>query len=116
MAQTFSLLGRDRLGISLHVSPPWRVRSIVKRFCALGCLLAVSAFAVDVQTANLLKTVEQRYNRADSLQVLFHEEYTKIGHAKRSESGVLELRKPGRMRWEYTDPVSYTHLDRKSVV
>lgn len=64
----------------------------------------MSAFAVDVQTANLLKTVEQRYNRADSLQVLFHEEYTKIGHAKRSESGVLELRKPGRMRWEYTDP------------
>jgi outer membrane lipoprotein carrier protein len=64
----------------------------------------VSAFAAEVQTADLLKTVEQRYNRADSLQVLFHEEYTKIGHAKRSESGVLELRKPGRMRWEYADP------------
>ena len=76
----------------------------MKRFCAFGCLLAVSAFAADVQTAGLLKTVEQRYNRADSLQVLFHEDYTKIGHAKRSESGVLELRKPGRMRWEYSDP------------
>jgi outer membrane lipoprotein carrier protein len=64
----------------------------------------VSAFAADVPTAGLLKTVEQRYNRTDSLQVLFREEYTKTGHAQRSESGVLELRKPGRMRWEYADP------------
>jgi len=76
----------------------------VKWFCAFGCLLAVSAFAADVPTAGLLKTVEQRYNRTDSLQVLFREEYTKTGHAQRSESGVLELRKPGRMRWEYADP------------
>ena len=76
----------------------------MKRFCALGCLLAVSAFAADVQTAGLLKTVEQRYNRADSLQVLFREEYTRGGHAPRAESGTLELRKPGRMRWEYSDP------------
>ena len=76
----------------------------MKWFCAFGCLLAVSAFAADVPTAGLLKTVEQRYNRTDSLQVLFREEYTKTGHAQRSESGVLELRKPGRMRWEYADP------------
>jgi outer membrane lipoprotein carrier protein len=76
----------------------------VKRFCTLGCVLAVSAFAADVQTANLLKTVEQRYNRADSLQVLFREDYTRMGHAPRTESGVLDLRKPGRMRWEYSDP------------
>jgi outer membrane lipoprotein carrier protein len=64
----------------------------------------VSAFAADVRTASLLKTVEQRYNRADSLQVLFREDYMRTGHARRSESGTLELRKPGRMRWEYSDP------------
>jgi len=68
------------------------------------CLLAVSAFAVDPRTSALLKSVEQRYNRTDSLQVLFREDYTRAGHAKRSESGVLDLRKPGRMRWEYSDP------------
>ena len=76
----------------------------MKRFCAFGCLLAVSAFAADLQTVGLLKTVEQRYNRADSLQVLFHEEYTRPATLQRSESGVLDLRKPGRMRWEYSDP------------
>jgi outer membrane lipoprotein carrier protein len=67
-------------------------------------LLAVSAFAGDTQLANLLKTVEQRYNRVATLEVLFREDYTMVGHARRSESGVLDLRKPGRMRWEYTDP------------
>jgi outer membrane lipoprotein carrier protein len=76
----------------------------VKRFRILGCLLGVSAFAADVPTATLLKTVEQRYNRADSLQVLFREDFTKTGHARRSENGLLDLRKPGRMRWEYADP------------
>jgi len=57
-----------------------------------------------VQTANLLKAVEQRYNHADSLQVLFRQESIRKGHTPRAESGTLELRKPGRMRWEYSDP------------
>ena len=76
----------------------------MKPFCTLGCILAVSAFAAEVPTATLLKTVEQRYNRADSLQVLFREDYTRTGHTRREESGTLDLRKPGRMRWEYSDP------------
>lgn len=62
------------------------------------------AIAADSPTSTLLKAVEQRYNHADSLQVLFREDYTRPGHARRTESGVLDLRKPGRMRWEYTDP------------
>jgi outer membrane lipoprotein carrier protein len=70
----------------------------------LVSLLAVSAFAADAPLDALLKTVEQRYNRAGTLQVLFREEYTRTGHAQRVESGLLELSKPGRMRWEYTDP------------
>jgi len=76
----------------------------VNRFSVLGCLLAVSAFGADVRTSDLLKLVEQRYNHAQSLQVLFREDYTKTGHARRTESGVLDLRKPGRMRWDYSDP------------
>lgn len=62
------------------------------------------AFAADAPLPTLLKTVEQRYNRADTLEVLFHEEYAKTGHTPRAESGVLDLRKPGRMRWAYSDP------------
>ena len=64
----------------------------------------MSAFAGDVALDTLLKGVETRYNRAKTLQVLFHEDYTPPGRAKRTESGKLILRKPGKMRWDYDQP------------
>jgi outer membrane lipoprotein carrier protein len=64
----------------------------------------VSAFAADPALDDLLKSVETRYNRAKTLQVQFHEDYTPSGRPKRSESGTLTLRKPGRMRWDYEQP------------
>jgi outer membrane lipoprotein carrier protein len=67
-------------------------------------LLAVSAFAGDAALDALLKGVETRYNQANTLQVLFHEDYTPPGRAKRTESGTLVLRKPGKMRWDYDQP------------
>jgi len=71
-------------------------------------VLAVPVFAGDAGVARLLKGVETRYNRAKTLQVLFHEEYTPPGPgggpARRSESGRLVLQKPGRMRWDYSQP------------
>ena len=70
---------------------------------AIG-LLAVSAFAGDAPLDGLLKQVETRYNHAKTLQVLFQEQYTRPGQIRRAESGVLMLRKPGRMRWDYTQP------------
>jgi outer membrane lipoprotein carrier protein len=67
-------------------------------------MLAVSAFAADPALDALLKGVENRYNKAKTLQVLFHEDYTPKGRPRRSESGTLQLRKPGRMRWDYEQP------------
>ena len=67
-------------------------------------LLAVSAFAADPALDTLLKGVETRYNKAKTLQVLFHEDYTPQGRPRRSESGTLQLRKPMRMRWDYDQP------------
>jgi outer membrane lipoprotein carrier protein len=67
-------------------------------------LLAVCAFAADTPLDTLLKGVEARYNRAKTLQVLFKEEYTPPGRGRRAESGILMLRKPGRMRWDYSQP------------
>ena len=64
----------------------------------------MSAFAGDAALDALLKGVETRYNRAKTLQVLFHEDYTPPGRPKRTESGRLTLRKPGRMRWDYDQP------------
>ncbi len=61
-------------------------------------------FAAEPGLDSLLKGVEQRYNRARTLEVLFHEAYTGPGQPRRTESGRLLLRKPGRMRWDYTKP------------
>jgi outer membrane lipoprotein carrier protein len=70
----------------------------------LIALLAVSVCAADPALDTLLKGVEARYNKAKTLQVLFHEEYTPPDRPKRSESGILLLRKPLRMRWDYDQP------------
>ena len=55
----------------------------------------------DTDVARLLKGVEDRYNRIQSLQVSFSETSTQQGR-KRTERGDLFLRKPGRMRWQYS--------------
>jgi outer membrane lipoprotein carrier protein len=70
----------------------------------LAGLLAVSAFAADSALDGILKNVETRYNKAKTLQVLFKEDYTPPGRVRRTESGILMLRKPGKMRWDYTQP------------
>jgi len=64
----------------------------------------VSAFAADPQLGHVLATVEARYNHAKTLEVLFQERYTRQGEPHRAEGGRLQLRKPGKMRWDYTDP------------
>jgi outer membrane lipoprotein carrier protein len=72
--------------------------------------LAVStAWAADSGLAGLLKAVEQRYNRAQTLQVSFEQRYTAQGR-HRVEAGELRLRKPGRMRWQYSNPAGKLFL------
>ena len=70
-------------------------------WASLACLTAQAA---DIDLNALLKGVEQRYNRAKTLQVHFVESYTVQGRARKSETGELTLRKPGRMRWDYATP------------
>ncbi|MGA2736201.1 MAG: outer membrane lipoprotein carrier protein LolA [Bryobacteraceae bacterium] len=70
----------------------------------LMCLLPVSLVAQSPDLAPMLRAVEARYNHAQTLQVVFREAYTGPGQPRRMESGTLLLRKPGRMRWDYTSP------------
>ena len=70
--------------------------------CLPGACLPIQAADADLNT--LLKGIEQRYNRAKTLQVHFVESYSVQGRVRKSESGELTLRKPGRMRWDYSDP------------
>jgi outer membrane lipoprotein carrier protein len=47
--------------------------------------------------------VDDHYNHLRTLRAKFTEEYQGAGTA-RSETGTLVLKKPGKMRWEYTAP------------
>jgi outer membrane lipoprotein carrier protein len=71
----------------------------------LAALLAASAAAATPPLDTIFKAVENRYNRAQSLEVIFHEAFSAPQRPKTTESGTLRLRKPGRMRWDYTDPI-----------
>jgi len=70
---------------------------------ALFVLAPLAAPGADTDVARILHGVEERYNHIDSLQVAFTETYTLRGR-KRLERGDLFLRKPKRMRWQYSSP------------
>jgi len=53
--------------------------------------------------AQVAERVDRHYNTLHSLEVHFTQEYTGMG-MDRKESGVLLLKKPGKMRWTYTNP------------
>lgn len=59
---------------------------------------------MDPSLEGLLKKVEGRYNKSQSLRLDFSESYAGVKTPSQGESGVLYLRKPGRMRWEYASP------------
>lgn len=68
----------------------------------LALLLVRPAVATD-DLHSLTDAVDQRYNNLRTLEAQFTETYSGSG-ATRTESGTLLLKKPGRMRWDYTEP------------
>jgi outer membrane lipoprotein carrier protein len=51
----------------------------------------------------LAQRVDRHYNQLHSLKAGFTESYEGLG-MRRAESGTLLLLKPGRMKWEYSEP------------
>lgn len=73
-------------------------------FCALSVgLCGVAAAQSTLSPAEIAARVDRHYNALHSLEVHFVQNYEGMG-MHRHEAGVLLLRKPGRMRWTYTDP------------
>ena len=70
-------------------------------FLLLACSFAIAATPADVHA--IAQAVDNRYNRLQSLQTEFTESYSGMG-TDRTESGILWLKKPGKMRWEYRTP------------
>jgi outer membrane lipoprotein carrier protein len=57
----------------------------------------------------LAQRVDRHYNQLHSLRAGFTESYEGLG-MRRSESGTLLLLKPGRMRWDYSEPAGKLFL------
>src|SRR4051794_39521103 len=66
-------------------------------------MLAADA-SIDPEARKLLQGMEERYNHVKTLQVSFSESYSVQGRSGKPESGTLFLRKPGKMRWDYSAP------------
>lgn len=68
--------------------------------------LSVAALATpaDLDVSSVLRGIEHRYNQTRTLEVAFSETYSLPGRGRRTEKGELFLRKPGRMRWQYSEP------------
>jgi outer membrane lipoprotein carrier protein len=90
--------------LNLHVHLQNSVKLDVTRLALWVSLAVLPLSAADLDLGTLLKGVEQRYNRAKTLQVQFNETYSVQGRARKTEAGALTLRKPGRMRWDYATP------------
>jgi outer membrane lipoprotein carrier protein len=73
-------------------------------------LLVLPPMAGEAGFDKLLQSVENRYNRARTLQASFELTYIAPSRPRRTESGELYLRKPGRMRWNYSNPAGKVFL------
>ncbi len=71
-------------------------------FIVLFLLLPIFSLA-QINVHELADRVDRHYNSLRSLQADFTESYRGAGMS-RTESGTLWLKRPGRMRWEYSTP------------
>ncbi|HEU5350484.1 MAG TPA: outer membrane lipoprotein carrier protein LolA [Terracidiphilus sp.] len=75
----------------------------------LGVSLPVHAAPSALTAHQLAQRVDNHYNHLHSLRAGFTQSYQGLGMS-RSESGALLLRKPGRMRWDYSSPAGKLFL------
>src|SRR5258708_3754667 len=80
--------------------------TMIRRGCAILALVFAAvnlrAQAAD-SPAKIASMADAHYNHLKSFKAQFTELYSSTG-ISRSEGGILWLKKPGRMRWEYHQP------------
>jgi outer membrane lipoprotein carrier protein len=77
--------------------------------CGGGALLSFGQGSAPVTAHDLAQRVDQHYDSLHSLSAQFTESYAGLG-VQRTESGTLLLRKPGRMKWNYSSPAGKIFL------
>jgi outer membrane lipoprotein carrier protein len=67
------------------------------------CSSAPAMQSAQLTAQELASRIDQHYNALRSLEVHFVQQYEGMGMS-REEAGVLLLKKPGKMRWSYSQP------------
>jgi outer membrane lipoprotein carrier protein len=67
-------------------------------------LFAAPQNTKDRGLADVLRGMENRYNRLRTIRLRFEQVYRQGRQVIRRESGTLFLLKPGKMRWQYEEP------------
>jgi outer membrane lipoprotein carrier protein len=80
-----------------------KLTSILLKFVVPFLASAISAATPAPDVHTIAQAVDERYNHLHTLQAEFTEIYRGAG-TERIESGILWLKKPGKMRWEYRSP------------
>ena len=76
---------------------------------AAALLIISSLHAQSPSLHEIAQRVDAHYNQLHSLRAAFTQTYEGMG-MHRSESGTLLLKKPGRMRWDYSSPAGKLFL------
>jgi len=79
---------------------------LIIRPALLLALLFLSALAVGAQSEldRLISALQTKYNKISTLSADFSQVHTSRDQSERRESGRLLLKKPGKMKWNYTAP------------
>ncbi len=70
---------------------------------ALAIAFALPSLAFQLKVSDIARATDSHYNQLKTFKADFTEIYQAPG-VSRTETGVLWLKKPGRMRWEYRQP------------
>ena len=86
----------------------------MKSFVGLTAALVLAGSAPGQDVHAIASKVDDHYNHLTSLRASYIERYSGMGQ-ERTETGTLLLKKPGRMRWQYSNGKLFV-LDGKFAV
>jgi len=80
------------------------MKTLVLSLTFLALVVSPGVYAQKSELDQLVLSLQSKYTKLRTLAADFTQVYSAPGERTRRESGRLLLKKPGRMRWDYTAP------------
>lgn len=95
----------------------WKLKKRLMRMQLVLLLFIISPlFASVPELEQLINGLQAKYQRLNTLTADFAQTYNAPGERTRRESGQLQLKKPGKMRWNYVSPEAKLYVsDGKTI-